>query len=453
MGKLYLYNSLTRKKEEFKPIKKGQVGMYTCGPTVYWYQHIGNFRTMLLNDFLRRTLGFLGYKVKHVMNITDVDDKTIKASQKEGITLKALTSKYEKIFFNDLLELNILRPTIVSSAVDSIPEMVEMIKKLIDKGYAYKSEDGVYFSISKFKNYGKLAQLEKSKKTKARVRSDEYGKENSQDFALWKFYTPEDGDVFWETEIGKGRPGWHIECSAMGISNLGESFDIHTGGVDLLFPHHTNEIAQSETATGKKFVNYWIHGGLVTMKEGKMSKSLGNILTLDELKKQGYESVHYRYYCLQTHYRKPLAFTFEGLDAARSAYERVRRKVIEMKMTKHKGSDKSEEYRGEFEKALYDDMNIPAALQVFLKTLDDDAFESKKRIEMIEHMDSVLGLGISEMKEEKIDVPEEVQKLVDSRERLRKNKMWAESDIIRQRILEKGYRILDTPHGPKVEKA
>src|SRR3990167_3037233 len=228
---LKLYNTLTREKETFKPIKKNEVGMYSCGPTVYWYQHIGNFRTMLLNDLLKRTLLYKGYKVKHIMNITDVDDKTIKGSKKEGITLKELTRKYEDIFFQDLSELNIIKPTKILRATESIKEMVALIKNLLEKGYAYKTSDGIYFSISKSKGYGKLAQLEKTKKSKSRILSDEYDKSNPQDFALWKFWTEEDGPVFWETEIGKGRPGWHIECSAMSMQVLGPQLDIHTGAI------------------------------------------------------------------------------------------------------------------------------------------------------------------------------------------------------------------------------
>ena len=452
MEKLFLYNSLTRKKEPFKPLKKGTVGMYSCGPTVYWYQHIGNFRTMLLNDFLRRGLRYTGYNVNQVMNITDVDDKTIRASQKEGISLAELTCRYEEIFFKDLAELNIIKPTQVLYAVGCISEMVELIKKLIKKEYAYQSDDGIYFSIEKFKGYGELVQLGKIKKTKARVRADEYEKSKPQDFALWKFYAPEDGAVVWETPFGKGRPGWHIECSAMSMHHLGDHFDIHTGAIDLLFPHHTNEIAQSEAATGKKFVNYWVHGGFLTMKESKMSKSLGNILTLDELKNKGYSPLHFRCLCLQTHYRKPLQFSFENLEAAKSAYERVKRKILELKVTEHKGSDKTHEYEQAFHSAINDDLNLPEALQVFLKTLDDVTFDSKKRLALLERFDTVLGLGIADMQEVLTLIAPEVQKLVDARERLRKEKLWAESDIIRQRILEKGFKITDMPTGPKIEK-
>ena len=248
---LKIYNTLTREKQEFKPIHKGSVGIYSCGPTVYNYAHIGNLRTYIFNDVLKRSLIFLGFKVDHVMNITDVDDKTIRESKNHGMKLKSFTQKYEKIFFSDLNELNILKPNHILRATESISAMVRIIKVLLEKGYAYKTSYGIYFSISKFKDYGKLARLKKVRKTKERIDKDEYDKKNLRDFALWKFWTSEDGEVFWDTEIGKGRPGWHIECSAMSMKILGDNFDIHTGASDLIFPHHTNEIAQSEAATGK----------------------------------------------------------------------------------------------------------------------------------------------------------------------------------------------------------
>ncbi|MBI2632133.1 cysteine--tRNA ligase [Candidatus Pacearchaeota archaeon] len=453
MDKIYLYNTLIRKKELFIPIKKSKVSMYTCGPTVYWYQHIGNLRTMLLNDFLKRVLLHCGYKVKHVMNITDVDDKTIKASMNENISLKDLTTKYEEIFLIDLNSLNIITPNILVRATDSIKDMVKLIKTLQKKGYAYKTSDGIYFSILKFKNYGKLAILNKLKKTKARIISDNYDKSNVKDFALWKFYTENDGVVFWETEIGKGRPGWHIECSAMSMKYLGDNFDIHTGGTDLIFPHHTNEIAQSEATTNKKFVNYWIHGGFLTMKESKMSKSLGNIITLKELIQQTYSPMHFRYLCLQTHYRKALNFSWENLDAARSAHKKLERKIIQLKKEKHKGADKKKEYEKKFHEAIYDDLNFPRALQIIWKIIEDESFDSEKKLRFIEHLDSVLGLNIKEISEDNnIAIPPEVQKLIDSRERLRKAKLWAEADIIRERIKEFGYQIEDTPDGPQIEK-
>ncbi|MEK6934070.1 MAG: cysteine--tRNA ligase [Nanoarchaeota archaeon] len=452
MEKIYLYNTLTRKKELFKPIKPGIVGMYSCGPTVYNYAHIGNFRTNIFNDILKRMLTHNKLKVKHVMNITDIDDKTIKGSQQEKLLLHQFTRKYEKIFLDEIASLNIIKPAIILRAAESIPQIIELIEILLKKKYAYRAEEGIYFSIDKFKAYAKLAQLEKTKKKKERILADEYDKNNPQDFALWKFYVPEDGNVVWDAPFGRGRPGWHIECSAMSINALGEHFDIHTGGSDLIFPHHTNEIAQSEAATGKKFVNYWIHGGMLIMKEGKMSKSLGNVYALRDLQQQGYRPLHYRYLCLLTHYRKPLTFTIENLNAAKISYEKIKRRIIELRKEKHTGADKFKEYESLFNKAIYNDLNIPRAIQIFLEALNDIAFDTKKKLSLLENFDSVLGLCVSGMKEEKIIIPDEVQKLIDSRERLRKAKLWTEADIIRQRIKELGYLIQDNSDGLKIEK-
>lgn len=451
MGMLKIYNSLTRKKEIFKPIKKEEVSIYTCGPTVYNYAHIGNFRSNVLYDLIKRSLIFKGFSVNHVMNITDVDDKTIKGSINENLKLSDFTRKYENIFLSDLESLNIILPTHLTRATEYIADMVNMIKILIKKGFAYKAQDGIYFSIDKDKKYGKLSQLEKSKDKKERIKSDEYDKENAQDFALWKFYTPEDGSVFWETDIGKGRPGWHIECSAMATKLLGDTIDIHAGGIDLLFPHHTNEIAQSECATGKKFVNYWIHGAFLNMKE-KMSKSKGNVIYLKNLIEQGYSPLHYRYLSLLTHYRKSLNFSYDNLDAAKNAYERIKRKVIELKKEEHKGKDKFKEYLSKFEKAIDDDLNMPKAVQVFIKALEDFDFDSKKKLELLNKFDSVLGLGIVDMQETNIVIPDEILEFLKQREQLRREKKWAESDILRQRLKEKGYNVIDTPEGSKLEK-
>ena len=441
-----VYNVLSRKEEEFKPLKKGEVKIYSCGPTVYNYAHIGNFRTFLFNDLLKRAFLYLGYKVKHVMNITDVDDKTIKGSVKEKSSLSSFTQKYEKLFFEDLDSLNIEKPEITPRATDNIKQMVDLIDKLLKKGYAYKAEDGIYFSIDKFKGYGKLAGLDKVK-SKERIKNDEYDKSNPQDFALWKFYTEEDGKVFWETKIGKGRPGWHIECSAMSMRYLGETFDIHTGGVDLCFPHHTNEIAQSEAATGKQFVKYWMHGAHLTMKEGKMSKSLGNVFTLKELEEKGFSPLDYRYLCLMTHYRKSLDFSLENLESAKTAYSRLKRKVLSIE---GKAEDKTEEYDSKFREALEDDLNIPLALQIFIKAVDDSDFDAKKKFFLLAKFNSVLGLNFEE--EENEDVPEDVSELVKEREEARKNKDWKESDRLRDEIASKGYKVEDGSDGSVVTK-
>jgi cysteinyl-tRNA synthetase len=441
---LKLYNTLGRKKQEFKPIKKGQVGMYSCGPTVYNYAHIGNLRNYVFNDLLKRTLLYNGLKVKQVMNMTDVDDKTIRGAKNENISLKELTRKYEQIFLRDLEELNILKPEVICRATEHIHDMVELIKILMNKKYAYKAEDGIYFSVSKFKTYGKLANLKNSKSKKSRIKNDEYDKDNIQDFALWKFWSEEDGEIFWETEIGKGRPGWHIECSAMSSKYLGQPFDIHTGAIDLIFPHHTNEIAQSEAATGKKFVNYWIHGGFLTMKEGKMAKSLGNVYVLSDLKKKGYSALDYRYLLLTSHYRSPLLFSFESLGNAQNSYKRLKNIISEIK----DDPKENKEYLKEFEKAMNDDLNTPEALQVLWKLVRDEKAEGK--IKTIGKMDEVFGLDL--LKQEKIKVSAEVQKLVDEREKARADKDWKKADELRNKIKDLGYQVSDTENGAKITK-
>ena len=464
MEKLFLYNSLTRKKEEFKPIKKGKVGMYTCGPTVYWYQHIGNLRTCVFSDLLKRVLMHNKYNVTQIINITDVghltsdadegEDKMEQAAQKEGRSAQEIAKHYFNVFHNDLYKLNVLEPDKWVKATEHIKEQIALITILEKKGYTYKANDSIYFDTSKLKEYGKLAGIKKEGiQAGKRVKVGE--KRNTTDFALWKFSDePGKRQQEWESPWGIGFPGWHLECSAMSMKYLGEHFDIHTGGEDNRQIHHPNEIAQSEAATGKKFVNYWLHGAFLLDKEGKkVSKSTGGLYTLSELEEQGYHPLHFRYLCLQTHYRKPLQFSFDNLDAAKAAYERVRRKVIEMRSSSIKGADKSKEYEPLFHAAINDDLNIPEALQVFLKTLDDETFDSAKKLKLLEHFDSVLGLDVKEMQEVLVLVPQDVQKLIDEREKLRTAKKWAEADIIRQRILERGFKIEDTLQDPKVERA
>jgi len=441
---LKIYNTLTRQKEDFKSIKEGEVGMYSCGPTVYGYAHIGNFRTYLLNDLIQRTLKFYGYKVNHVMNITNVDDKTIRGSKKEGIPLREFTEKYTTLFFNDFKLLNIVIPKYVLKATETIPEMVEMIKILMQKGYAYKTNDGIYFSISKFKDYGKLAQLDKVKDRKERVKNDEYDKENAQDFALWKFWTEEDGDVFWETEIGTGRPGWHIECSAMSSKILGPHFDIHTGAVDLIFPHHTNEIAQSECCNGEKFVNFWIHGGFLTMPEGKMSKSIGNVVYLKTLIEKGYSPMEYRYMCLTTQYRMPLTFSEDSLQSAKASFSRLKNIVEELKDDKKLNG----EYLAKFREALDDDLNAPKALAVLWELVRDEKAVGK--YQTIKKMDEVFGLRLFE--QEKIEIPEDIKSLAEERLFAKTAKDFKKSDELREELKALGWDIRDSREGYKLEK-
>ena len=454
---LKLFNTLTRKIELFKPLHDAEVGIYTCGPTVYDYIHIGNCRAFVFADLLHRYLEYKGYKVKHVVNLTDVDDKTIKGSQKEGIPLSKYTEKYAKAFFEDIATLNIKPAFKYPRATEHIKEMVELIKKLLEKGYAYKAKDGIYYDISKFPDYGKLSKIDVSKLKKgARVNVQEYDKQEAADFALWKFWTPEDGDVFWETEIGKGRPGWHIECSAMSMKYLGETFDIHTGGVDLIFPHHENEIAQSEAATGKKFVNYWLHNEFVLVNGKKMSKSLGNFFTLRDLLNKGYSWRAIRYTLLSVHYREQLNISEESLEAARNAVERIYDFLLRLKESNSEKPNENVEVLiknllENFEKEMDNDLNISAALAVifnFIKEINkleltkEEASEVKKAILKL---DNVLGLKLEELIQEKL--PKEIEELIKKREELRKNKQYQEADKIRDELKKKGILLEDTKEG------
>ena len=456
-----LYNTLKRKKEAFKPIGK-EVGVYSCGPTVYWYPHIGNMRAYIFADTLKRVLLFNDYKVKQIINITDVghltsdrdegEDKIEKEAKKEGKTAKEISEFYFSIFKEDIKKINILFPDVWPKATEHIKEQIELIKELESKGYTYKTSDGVYFDTSKFKNYDKLAKLKKEE-LKAGARVEMRDKKNPTDFALWKFSeSPGKRQQEWDSPWGVGFPGWHIECSAMSMKYLGEHFDIHTGGEDHIPVHHTNEIAQSECATGKKFVNYWMHIRWLLFKGEKVSKSTGGLFTISELEGLGYKPLAYRYFVLLTHYRKPLDFSLTNLDAAKTAFERITKKIIEIKKEHHKGEDRTKEYESAFLEAINDDMNTPKAIQVFIKALEDFDFDTKKKLALLEKFDEVFGIGVKEMKEELVKVPADVQKLIDSRERLRKEKKWAESDVIRERIKERGYLIKDTPKGPVIEK-
>ncbi|MBW2973374.1 cysteine--tRNA ligase [Candidatus Woesearchaeota archaeon] len=461
-----IFNTMSRKKEVFKPLKKGEVTMYICGPTVYDYPHIGNYRAYVFGDLLNRYLKYLGFKVKFVQNLTDVDDKTIRDSQKEGVSLKEYTEKFIKAFFEDLDTLNIVRADVYPKATEHIKEMVAMVKNLLDKGFAYKSEDGcIYYSISKFKDYGKLAHLDPEQLKEGasgRVLSDEYDKENMRDFALWKAWTPEDGDVFWETEVGKGRPGWHIECSAMSMKYLGDTFDIHGGGVDLIFPHHQNEIAQAEGATGKQFVRYWVHNEWLLVEGQKMSKSLGNFYTLRDILEKKYHPMAIRYLLLGTHYRQQLNFTFKGLEAARSSLQRIWDFMQKLDELSGKGNaelvDKAiEKAKKEFDDALNDDLEISRALAAvfeFIKEInvampDLSKDDAKKIKDFMTDLDKVLGFIV--VKKEKIS--EDIQKLVDERETARKAKDFKKADEIRDKLKEMGIVLEDTPQGVRWKKA
>ncbi|MCW4028882.1 MAG: cysteine--tRNA ligase [Candidatus Bathyarchaeota archaeon] len=462
-----LFNTLTRQKEPFHPLEAGKVKIYTCGPTVYDYAHIGNFRAFLFEDLFKRWLQYRGYKVLHVMNLTDIDDKTIKGSQKQGIPLRQFTDFYVKAFFEDIKALNVEPADVYPRATDHIPEMVTIIKTLLAKGIAYRGEDGsIYFSVYKFPPYGKLSHLKVDElKAGARVCQDEYCKEEAQDFALWKAWTPEDGDVHWETELGKGRPGWHIECSAMSMKYLGETFDIHCGGVDNMFPHHENEIAQSEAATGKKFVDIWMHNEHLQVEGKKMSKRLGNFYTLRDLLAKGYDPIAIRYLLMSTHYRQQFNFTFEGLDAAKSAVERLRNFVRRLHEADGKDSDGkvaalTQKLDSCFGDAMDDDLNVSIALSSLfdfvreINSLLDAGMVSKAEAADVGgkmmQLDDVLGvIGKVEAAEA---LPSEIDALVQKREAARKAKNWKEADAIRAQLKAMGIVLEDTAQGIRWHK-
>lgn len=451
MPKVHLYNTLTREKEEFVPIDEKKVRMYSCGPTVYNFPHIGNYRAYIFADTLKRVLSYNDYKVNHVMNLTDVDDKTIHNSQKEKKTLKEFTEFYTEEFFKDISSLNILPPSKFTKATDYIVEMVKIIQTLLEKGLAYKSEDGsIYFDIKKFPNYGKLSGvvLEKQKENASgRIISDEYDKENAQDFALWKSWDEKDGEVFWDTELGRGRPGWHIECSAMSMSNLGEELDIHTGGVDNMFPHHENEIAQSEGATGKQFVKYWMHNEWVLVDNKKMAKSFNNFYTLKDVTDRGISPVAYRFWLLMANYRTRVNFVWQALEGAETALKRLQ--GLYLALGEEMGSV-SEIYRDKFTEYVNDDLNTPQALTLLWDVFKDETLSNADKKATILDFDKVLGLGFAELKEDV--APEEVLKLVQEREQAKQNKDWTKADEIRGATASMGYKIDDTPTGPKISK-
>ncbi|MDP2632274.1 MAG: cysteine--tRNA ligase [Candidatus Curtissbacteria bacterium] len=438
---LKLYNFLSKKIEEFKPIKNGEVGLYTCGPTAYNYVHIGNWRTFIFEDVLKRVLEFNGLNVSHVMNITDIDDKIIKKANDEKVDFKEITKKYEGVFFVDLKKLNILPAEKYTRATSYIQQMIDLIQKLLDKGVAYKGDDGIYFAVEKFKDYGKLSGLEKRELKKgARVNDDQYDKENWSDFALWKF--PKGGEPSWPSPFGEGRPGWHIECSAMSIAELGDSFDIHTGGVDLLFPHHENEIAQSEAATGKKFVNFWMEGEHLLVEEEKMSKSLGNVYTLEDIVKGGFDPLALRYLFLTAHYRSKLNFTWKSLGAAQNALNNLREIVAGYQEAVIGCS----EFEQRFKDSIDNDLDIPKGLSVMWEMVKSDYPDSAKHQSVLV-MNKVLGLGLDKIA--KAELPRGAEELIEKRELERKGGNFEESDKMRRELLEMGVEVEDTSEGPK----
>jgi cysteinyl-tRNA synthetase len=476
---LKLFNSLTRTIEAFKPLNPPHVTMYTCGPTVYDFAHIGNFRAYATSDVLVRLLHVDGYAVKFLMNITDVghltgdnlgdadtgEDKMEKSARKEGKTAWEVAQFYTDAFVADYEALNYTKPEQWVKATDHIQEQIDLIRTLEEQGYTYTTSDGVYFDTSKFKDYGKLSTLDQVKEG-ARVEINPE-KRNPRDFALWKF-SPEDEQrptseggearqrrqMEWESPWGKGFPGWHIECSAMSMKYLGETIDIHTGGVDHISVHHTNEIAQSEAATHKRFVDYWVHTAFMLVAGQKMSKSLGNVYRLYDLEKEGFEPLALRYLYLQTHYRQEMNFTFGALEAAQNALNHLRRELVNWDEASEEGSKEHEEG---FSAAMNNDLNTPEALSVVWDMVKAD-IPSGKKLRSLAVMDRVLGLGLEEYRQNEsqkkpVNIPAEVKELAQERQKLRKSKQFAQADQLRNKVLKMGFEIVDTEKGYEIKKA
>ena len=464
---LKLFNTLTRSVQEFKPLDAGgkKVGMYCCGPTVYDFAHIGNWRTFVFADLVRRTLEFSGNDVTHVMNITDVEDKIIKRVRETQTTLREFTGKFEAAFLDDLKALGCREPHQKPRATESIAEIIALIEKLIARGIAYQANDGsVYFSIAKYQgcgcHYGQLLKLNLDEmRAGERVASDEYEKESIADFALWKARVPDDGDVFWPSPFGAGRPGWHIECSAMSIKALGETFDLHRGGEDLKFPHHEDEIAQSEGATGKPFVKFWLHGAHLLVEGRKMSKSLGNFFTLRDLLAKGFTGREVRYLLLTAHYRETFNFTLDGLHGAKTALARIDECVG--KLRELAGGVTAAPESGlpeQFSAALADDLNISAAwgavfkwVSAANKRLAENSMNAPAAAAALaawEKVDSVLGVGVNS----EAEIPAEISALAAERTAAKKAKDFKRADAIRDELKAKGWVIEDTPKGIKLKK-
>jgi cysteinyl-tRNA synthetase len=459
---LRLKNTLTRTQEEFKPLEGNTVRMYACGPTVYDYGHIGNFRTFVAVDLLRRYLKYLGYQVRHVMNITDIEDKIIREMRDQGKGLREFTEFYTEEFLKDMDRLNIERPEELPRATDHIPEMVEIMRRLEGKGHTYSGDGSLYYSIASFDGYGKLSGLKlEGNISGARVDVDEYEKADARDFVLWKAPKEED-EPRWETPYGEGRPGWHLECSAMSMKYLGESFDIHCGGVDLIFPHHENEIAQSEGATGKPFVRFWFHAEFLQVEGEKMAKSKGNFYTIPQLIEKGHSADAIRYLLLSVPYRTPLNFTMDGLRAAESSLERLRnfRRRVKDFSGRAGSTPRTQEMvaraRENFESSMNDDLNTSGALaaifdlvrdtNIILDTGDFGVDDRGAVLELIGRIDSVLGV-IGEDEEEMLDP--EIEAKIEERNGARRSRNFALADQIRDQLLARGILLEDTPQGTR----
>ena len=469
MADIYLTNSLSGKKEKFEPRNSKMVGMYACGPTVHNFATIGNFRTYTVADILFRLLGYNSFYTKYVMNLTDVghlvgdadigDDKVEKSAKKGGKTAWDIAEYYTKIFFKDFEALNLRKPWKFPKATEHIKEQIDLVKVLEEKGFTYKTSDGIYFDTKEFeeqtgKKYGELSTLDEVLEG-ARVRENPE-KKNARDFALWKFSEkPGERHMEWESPWGTGFPGWHIECSAMSMKYLGESFDIHIGGEDLRSTHHPNEIAQSEAATGKPFVRYWIHVTFLKVDGKRMSKSLNNFYTISDLQEKEFDPLALRYLYLTAHYRDSLNFTWESLEAAQTAFNKLRSQVASYRGKASRTTlspekqKKIDDFRVRFTTAINDDLNTPRALAAFWELLKSN-IPSGDKYDLAISFDEVLGLGLQEFQIEKVKIPAAIQKLANDRETLRKAGKFEEADVIRKALLEKGYLVEDAPEGPKV---
>ena len=459
---IYFYNTLTRKKELFKPIDERKIRMYSCGPTVYKDATIGNMRTNIFQDVLRRVLKYNGYKLKHAMNITDVghlvsdgdegEDKMLKTAREENKSPLEIAQYYTKLFFEDLKLLNIETPEIVCKATEHIKEMLEYVEKLVNNGYAYETSTAIYFDISKLDKYPILSNLNlEEQKAGARVDIDPE-KRSPYDFALW-IKAPENHLMKWDSPWGPSYPGWHIECSAMGQKYLGEQFDIHTGGIDLIPTHHENEIAQSKGTCGKIPANYWMHGEYLLIDGGKMSKSLGNVYLVKDFIKRGYDPIVYKLFSYSCHYRNKLNFTWEGIEAASKSLERLKKGyIVHLNGKDEVDEDVINAYEERFHKAINDDLNMPAAMGVVWEVVRQDK-KSDKFAKLLLKFDTVLGLKIDEeCNKPKEELPEEILELIEERKKARENKEWNKSDELRDIIKEKGYEIKDTKDGMEVKK-
>ncbi|MBP5648683.1 MAG: cysteine--tRNA ligase [Clostridia bacterium] len=459
---MIVFNTLTRKKGELIPINDNLVKMYSCGPTVYSRAHMGNMRAYIFMDTLRRVIKFNGYNLLGVMNITDVghltsdadevEDKMEKAAKKTGKSPWEIAEHFTGLFLKDIARLNIERPEVIAKATDHIPEMLSFVEGLVEKGYGYETSDGIYFDISKFPSYGKLSGNSHLDDNIAGARVDvNTEKHTPADFALWK-KAPKEHIMQWDSPWGRSYPGWHIECSAMGRKYLGDTFDIHTGGVDHIPIHHENEIAQSEALLGHPAVNYWMHVEFMQVDGKKMSKSLGNTYTLDELEEKGYSPMSFRYFCLNTHYRKKLNFTFEGMESAKIAYSRLKALVDESKGSNQQADEKIiSEFKENFLNAVNDDLNIPLGLGHLWMLLKNPP--AKNIYEAVIWADKVLGLSLDkDESSERCTIPEEVKAIAEERLAARKEKNWAKSDELRNKLSELGYMVKDSKDGYELEK-